>query len=357
MNNYIKDTNAKADSETVVIRMSDFYPENVGDQEFCEVSREVYEELLRFKAIDEGSDPDAVEPDNTPTVIIRIKDFYPKSNSKTEYKEVSRKEYEKLVADRAALMSSIPKEDTRKVFVNTEVFYPYIQSSEEYAVISFTAYEKLLKMKVSVPYDGETVTAFGKPTTPVRINVKEFFPDVDMEYNDVNIEIYEELLRYKTYKEEFEKQKAHIGNKQYNGDIVRIRISDFYPDNCCEAEYCDVSRKVYEELINNKKEDHATRVKDSRYIMNYCFDEIICGEKEGIYTASSEKELHLIILLRNLLVPYGEHYVRRGVMYFINGYSPATIAMLEKVSCDAIWKSIRKIKSIVQIAGIEYFGL
>ena len=39
----------KTNSETVVIKMSDFYPDNVGGEEFCEVSREVYDYLIAEK--------------------------------------------------------------------------------------------------------------------------------------------------------------------------------------------------------------------------------------------------------------------------------------------------------------------
>ena len=36
-------------SDKVIIRMSDFYPDHIGEKEFCEVSKEVYECLVKEK--------------------------------------------------------------------------------------------------------------------------------------------------------------------------------------------------------------------------------------------------------------------------------------------------------------------
>ena len=47
-----------------------------------------YSELLCFKAIEEGIAPAAADPDNTPTVIIELRDFYPRSRSKEQYIEI-----------------------------------------------------------------------------------------------------------------------------------------------------------------------------------------------------------------------------------------------------------------------------
>ena len=87
----------------IIIRMSDFYPENVGGQEYCVVSREVYIELLRFKAIDESLDPESIDPDRIPTVIIRIKDFYP--SSEDGYVEVSREIFNFMINEKRKMES------------------------------------------------------------------------------------------------------------------------------------------------------------------------------------------------------------------------------------------------------------
>ena len=92
MNNNIK-ANVTAASNSVVekytnnviIRMSDFYPEAVGGQEYCMVTNEVYAELLRFKAIEEEADMEIITPENMPAVIIMVKDFYPDTKGGEEY--------------------------------------------------------------------------------------------------------------------------------------------------------------------------------------------------------------------------------------------------------------------------------
>lgn len=110
MKNTIKNTGVAAKAielekkyrDNIIIRMSDFYPENVGGQEYCEVSREVYLELMHFKAI-EDIDLDTVDPDRTPTVIIRIKDFYPASED--GYVEVSREVFNFMIDEKRKMES------------------------------------------------------------------------------------------------------------------------------------------------------------------------------------------------------------------------------------------------------------
>ncbi|MBQ7071295.1 MAG: sigma-70 family RNA polymerase sigma factor [Ruminococcus sp.] len=110
-NNIIKKTGAAVKAinlenkyrNNFIIRMSDFYPENVGEQEFCEVSREVFIELLRFKAADEGFGLDTIDPDRTATLIIRIKDFYPASED--GYVEVSREVFNFMINEKRRMES------------------------------------------------------------------------------------------------------------------------------------------------------------------------------------------------------------------------------------------------------------
>ena len=223
-------------------------------------------------------------------------------------------------------------ENGSKIIVRTKDFYPCLCSQKEYTELDIGTYNMLSSFK--------------------RI-AEEAEPDKNDNRTendeDVSADIVEELLKYRVLENGY--------NKETRNETVSIKLSDFYPNNCSDEEYCEVSRKVYEELMKNKREDNAIRVSDQRHIESYCFDEIKCGELEGIYTDSNEKIIDLIILLRNLLAPYGEKYVRRGVMYYINGETPASIAMLENVTRDAVWKSLKRIKRIVQIAGTEYFGL
>ena len=144
-------------------------------------------------------------------------------------------------------------------------------------------------------------------------------------------------------------------NIKTNSETVVIRMSDFYPDNVGGKEFCEVSREVYEELMKNKREDHASRVKDSRYVMNYCFDEVQCGEKERIFSESNDKNIQLTMLLKELFSPISKKMYRRSLLYFIYGCSVNTIAMLDGINERNARRSVQNIKMIVKNAGYEYF--
>ena len=338
-------------TKNAVIRMSDFYPDAVGGQEYCTVGREVYAELLRFKAVEEEAEGEIPTPESVPTVIIRVKDFYPHSRSGEEYREISRGKFDRLMAKLGGKTRNEEDEGSEdekgeKVVVRTKDFYPLLCSEKEYTELDRHTYELLLKYKASGEYEGNIVTPFSEPTASVKVNVKSYFPDADTEENDVSIEIYEELLRYRAFEQEY-KEAA-------KSDTVRIRVADFYPNNCCDEEYCDVSREVYEQLMNDKKEDHAIRVKDSRYLINYCFDEIQCGEEESKYTESNSSAILMTLWLRKIFRQNREHLYRRAVMYFVNGYSADVIAMLEGVSRRAVNKSIAIVNSVVKMHKNEF---
>ena len=336
-------------TENAVIRMSYFYPDAVGGQEYCTVGREVYAELLRFKAVEDKSEGEIPTPESVPTVIIKVRDFYPHSRSGEEYREISRGKFDRLMAKLGGKTHAEKVEKSvngRKIVVRTKDFYPLLCSKKEYTELDRRTYELLLKYKASGEYEGNIVKPFTEPTTSVKVNVKSYFPDADTGENDVSIEIYEELLRYKALEQEY-KEAA-------KSDSVRIRVADFYPNNCCNEEYCDVSKAVYEQLMNDKKEDHAVRVKDSRYIMNYCFDEIQCGEEESKYTESNSSAILMTLWLRKIFRQNREHLYRRAVMYFVNGYSADVIAMLEGVSRRAVNKSIAIINSVAKMHKNEF---
>lgn len=356
MNNIIKDTNVKEAGRTYIIRMSDFYLENVGGQEFCEISREVYAELLRFKAIDEGVDPSTVDPDTTPTVIIKVGDFYPRSKDRAQYREISRDEYNNLVERKSALdkergKTNIPS-DSDKVTVRTKDFYPYLCSSKEYSELERSTYVRLLRFMITTDHTKRADDPFCKPTALVKIRIRDFFPDYGTgeEYNEIPVEIFMELLR-------FIGATGDKADKIKRKNTIRIKVSDFYPDNCCEAEHCEVSVAVYEQLIKDRYEDEAIRIDNLRHFEGYEFNELEIGERNGIYTDSSEKTIYYAILLRDLFKPYGEMMYRRAYMYFIEGCSVKGIAAAENISERAVRKYLNKIKPIVKNAGTEYFGI
>ncbi|MCR5142851.1 MAG: hypothetical protein K6C68_10075 [Ruminococcus sp.] len=336
-------------TDNVIIRMSDFYPERVGDQEYCMVSKAVYSELLKFKALEDDPEPTDIAPDNTPTVIINISDFYPGYDSKEDYKEVTREEYNILMA--INMPYAVGYSDcgmSYKVVVMTKDFYPFLCTENEYTELEGKTYEMLVNFKAENGSDTENHDKFVSEmdeTADINDNYDECnLDDVDEE----SVEIYEEMLKYKKLDNEY---KASADN-----DTVRIRLSDFYPDNCSEEEYCDVSREVYEELMKNKRDDHAQRVKNARHLINADFDEIQCGEMYGIVTESNTRNILAALWMKEIMLPKGDELYRRSLMYYVQGLSVGEMAKIEGVEKYAIYASIRKMNRIVHNAAKGLFN-
>ncbi|MCR5123254.1 MAG: hypothetical protein K6B74_12650, partial [Ruminococcus sp.] len=315
------------------IRMSDFYPDNVGGQEFCEVTKAVFAELLRFKAIDEDADSIFDDPDNIPTVIIKVKDFYPSTNMKEEYKEISREEFEQMLAKRSE--QEAEKENENTVTVRTKDFAPYIKSGKEYVDIDWKTYVAVLRIKSVEDY---MVTPESENNTTIEIRLSDFFPNdtFDREYNNISFNIYAELLRMKVLRE-------HRELLTENGNI-RIKMSDFYPDYLGD-DYAEVSPAVYEQLCIERRAERKNKIKDYRYLEKYGFDEIEIGERQSVFESSAEDSTFREIKYSGLykaLNSIDPLYARRMYLYVGLGMKVKDVAELEGVSHAAILKSVKK---------------
>ncbi len=212
------------------------------------------------------------------------------------------------------------RDNGRKVIVRTKDFYPCLCSPKEYTELDVSTYNMLIRFK--------KITEGSEPD--------------DNDDEDVPVEIYEELLKYKELENEYKKAARN--------DVVRIKLSDFYPDNCGDEEYCEVSRKVYEELMKNKREDHAQRVSNSRHLINCCFDESQCGEQYGIYTDSNTQGIIAALWMKDIMLPRSEELYRRSLLYYVYGLSVDEMAVIEGVTKTAINRSIRTMNKIVHSA-------
>ena len=85
-------TGAKKYTENVIIRMSSLYPDCVGGQEYCLLNKGTYAEMLKFEAQERVPGIVTLPLDSTPTVVIDFADFYPYSDRREAYREVSREE-------------------------------------------------------------------------------------------------------------------------------------------------------------------------------------------------------------------------------------------------------------------------
>ena len=320
-------------TENVIIRMSDFYPENVGGQEYCEVTKAVYAELLKYKAIDEDADPAAVDPDNTPTVIVRAKDFYPRSGKKEEYREISRDEFTRLLKEYKPFTDEEEADD--KITVRTRDFAPYIDSDAEYTDIDWKTYVTILRIKASEDF---VVTPDTEKMATVKIKLRDFFPKVRLsrEYNEVGLNIYEELLKMK--------ERTDPEYVVPVGDKVKIKMNEFYPDYRGKEEYVEVSLAVYDYLMAEKLRAKRNDIQDYRYISGCEFDEIMMAEINGIYAESAEEAADRSDRERRLysaIAALPQTLRRRIYLYYFGELTLTEIGKIEKVSASAIRQSLQ----------------
>ncbi len=320
-------------SDNVIIRMSDFYPDSVGEQEFCVVNKEVFAELLRFKAIDDGIDPAMADMKNTSTVIIEVNDFYPDSKSKEQYREISREEFDRLIAEYKEKEESENRND--KVTVRVKSFVPYITATEDYADLEWKTYVAILRIKASEDY---VFNPASERNTTITIRLADYFPNdtFDREYNDIGFDIYAELLKMKVLRD----QRSLITE---SGN-VRIKMADFYPDYIGD-QYVEVSPAVYEQLCIERRAERKYAIRDFRYVERYGFDEIEVGERQSIYEESVEKKYfksRKYSKLYEALNSIDPVYARRLYMHIGLGMKLIEVAELEGVTHVAIIKSIKK---------------
>ena len=320
-------------TENVIIRMSDFYPENVGGQEYCEVTKAVYAELLKYKAIDEDDDPAAVDPENTPTVIVRAKDFYLRSGKKEEYREISRDEFTRLLKEYKPFKDEEEADD--KITVRTRDFAPYIDSDEEYTDIDWKTYVTILRIKASEDF---VVTPDTEKMATVKIKLRDYFPKVRLsrEYNEVGLNIYEELLKMK--------ERTDPEYVVPVGDKVKIKMNEFYPDYRGKEEYVEVSLAVYDYLMAEKLRAKRNDIQDYRYISGCEFDEIMMAEINGIYAESAEEAADRSDRERRLysaIAALPQTLRRRIYLYYFGELTLTEIGKIEKVSASAVRQSLQ----------------
>ncbi len=135
-------------TDNVIIRMSKLYPNCVGGQENCLLNKGTYAEMLKYEAADHAAGVMVLPLDSTPTVIINFADFYPATNGREEYREVSREEYNLLMALKMPYVVEYRDCGTSyKVVVRTKDFYPFLCSEKEYTELDGKTYETLMSFK------------------------------------------------------------------------------------------------------------------------------------------------------------------------------------------------------------------
>lgn len=126
-----------------------------------------------------------------------------------------------------------------------------------------------------------------------------------------------------------------------------IRISDYYPDNCSEQEYVEVSKEILDAYKSFEEIDKRLHNWDRNHKKNIFFDEIYFGEFLEICIESHENAVIGKMAVESLASLCGETVFRRAVKHYLFKDTLKNIAEEENASISAIYKSIKAFKSIL----------
>ncbi|MCM1059852.1 MAG: hypothetical protein NC452_06125 [Eubacterium sp.] len=126
-----------------------------------------------------------------------------------------------------------------------------------------------------------------------------------------------------------------------------IRLSDYYPNNCSEQEYVEVSDEILEAYKSFDETDKRLHNWDRNHRKKMSFDEIYLGEVLEINTESHENTVIGKIAVENFAELCGETVFRRSIKYYLFKKTLNDIAEEEQVSISAVYKSIKTLENIL----------
>ena len=138
---YVKET----ENGTIIIRMADFYPDYVGEQEFCEVSKEFYNEFYAPMVNNESTNNDSNSNDYS-VINVKIRELYPHMDCGSKTIKMTKAQYHEILMHRKKYGT---------LFVKTKDLYPDDKSEQEFIEISLDLYKELIKMKWKEEYEFE----------------------------------------------------------------------------------------------------------------------------------------------------------------------------------------------------------
>lgn len=126
-----------------------------------------------------------------------------------------------------------------------------------------------------------------------------------------------------------------------------IRISDYYPNNCSEQEYVEVSKEILDAYKSFDETDKKLHNWDRNHIKKIFFDETYFGEFLEICTESHEDAVIGKMAVESLVSLCGKTVFRRSIQYYLFKKTLKDIAEEENVSISAIYKSIKTFKNVL----------
>lgn len=142
--------------------------------------------------------------------------------------------------------------------------------------------------------------------------------------------------------------KDNTANKRFSEENTHlIRIKDYYPDDCSEQEFMEVSDEVLFQLETYKKgeRNYHKWVKRHRAGSLHIDDEDFLGYM-GKYIESNTDESEIDLFLDQALSICGEIVLRR-MKLLVAGYTKTEIAEIEAVCYTSISASIEKAKKVL----------
>lgn len=143
----------------------------------------------------------------------------------------------------------------------------------------------------------------------------------------------------------FTNNNLNSAKREENKNI--IRLSDYYPNNCSEQEYVEVSDEILEAYKLFDETDKRLHNWDRNHRKKMVFDEIYLGEVLEINTESHENTVIGKIAVENFAELCGETVFRRSIKYYLFKKTLNDIAEEEQVSISAVYKSIKTFENIL----------
>ncbi len=137
---------------------------------------------------------------------------------------------------------------------------------------------------------------------------------------------------------------------------VTIRISEFYSSNCSEEKYVRVTEKTEQYMRQWKLREESIARKNRRYKLT-CFDEILTGECEGIYTPSHERDIccytetELLHMAFDALPEYEKEIIDR---YYFGSMKLIDLADKYGISKSSMGRHLEKARDMLKKIMLSY---
>ena len=124
-----------------------------------------------------------------------------------------------------------------------------------------------------------------------------------------------------------------------------IRVSEFYPDNCCEEDEAIISEEHLDWLLTFKdNEIRASEQDDDNLATEVYYGDDNFMTSLGLIEEAFTDDVETELWLEQVLAPMGEKAIRRAKLFYLDRCTKYAIGKMENVSHNMIGKSLAKIE-------------